>query len=91
VLLALTSGEVETQSPIRCATRPYINLETQYDNQDSLHAELEELDNAADRHHGRPRHPQHAPADEIPFINGLLKKRGLQDSSATASSSSATS
>ena len=45
---------------------PYINLETQYDKQDIVHAELEELDEQADRDHRRPGDPQHAPAEGDP-------------------------
>ena len=64
---ATTAGEVETHTPIKVRyTGPYINLETQYDKQDIVHAELEELDSAADRDHRRPGDPQHAPAEGDP-------------------------
>src|SRR6185369_11929829 len=44
VLLALDAGEVETLSPIKVRySGPYINLETQLDKQNIVHAELEEL------------------------------------------------
>ena len=44
VLLALESGEVETLTPIRVRySGPYINLETQFDKQNIVHAEEEEL------------------------------------------------
>jgi DNA-directed RNA polymerase subunit beta' len=80
VLLAYHEGVVETQTPIRVRyTGPYLNLDTQYDNQDVLHAELEELDNQLiDTSVGRVILNLHLPA-ELPFVNGLLKKRGLQD------------
>jgi DNA-directed RNA polymerase subunit beta' len=80
VLLALDAGEVETLSPIKVRySGPYINLETQLDKQNIVHAELEEVDNALiDTTVGRVIFNMHLPK-EIPFINGLLKKRGLQD------------
>jgi len=80
VLLAYQEGVVETQTPVRVRyTGPYLNLDTQYDNQDVLHAELEQVDNKLiDTSVGRVILNLHLPA-ELPFINGLLKKRGLQD------------
>ncbi len=80
VLLALEAGEVETLSRIRMRySGPYINLETQYDKQDIVHAELEQLENELiETTVGRVIFNQHLP-EEIPYINGLLKKRGLQD------------
>jgi DNA-directed RNA polymerase subunit beta' len=79
-LLALDAGEVETLTPIKVRySGPYINLETQLDKQNIVHAELEEVDNALiDTTVGRVIFNMHLPK-EIPFINGLLKKRGLQD------------
>jgi DNA-directed RNA polymerase subunit beta' len=80
VLLALDAGEVETLSPIKVRySGPYINLDTQLDKQDIVHAELEELDGQLiETTVGRVILNMHLPK-EIPFINGLLKKRGLQD------------
>jgi DNA-directed RNA polymerase subunit beta' len=80
VLLALDAGEVETLSPIKVRyTGPYINLDTQLDKQDVVHAELEELDGKLiETTVGRVILNMHLPK-EIPFVNGLLKKRGLQD------------
>jgi len=80
VLLALDAGEVETLSPIKVRySGPYINLDTQLDKQDIVHAELEELDRQLiETTVGRVILNMHLPK-EIPFINGLLKKRGLQD------------
>ncbi len=80
VEMALHEGLVETQTPIRVRyTGEYINLEVQFHNQDIVHAELEQVDNALiDTTVGRVIFNQHLP-DELPFINGLLKKRGLQD------------
>ncbi|HYN19894.1 MAG TPA: DNA-directed RNA polymerase subunit beta', partial [Thermoanaerobaculia bacterium] len=80
VLLALEAGEVETLSPIKVRyTGSYINLEVQLDKQDVVHAEVEELDGQLiETTVGRVIFNSHLPA-EIPYINGLLKKRGLQD------------
>ncbi|HYX25422.1 MAG TPA: DNA-directed RNA polymerase subunit beta' [Thermoanaerobaculia bacterium] len=80
VLLALEGGEVETLSPVKVRyTGPYINLDTQLDKQDIVHAELEELDRELiDTTVGRVIFNMHLPK-EIPYVNGLLKKRGLQD------------
>ncbi len=80
VLLALDGGEVETLSSIRVRySGPYINLDTQLDKQDIVHAELDELENELiDTTVGRVILNMHLPKD-IPYINGLLKKRGLQD------------
>lgn len=80
VLLALEAGEVETLSPVRVRySGRLINLETQYNSQDVVHAEVEEIDRKLiDTTVGRVILNLHLPK-EIPFINGLLKKRGLQD------------
>jgi len=80
VLLALESGEVETLSPIKVRySGPIINLDTQYDKQDVVHAEMEEIENKLiETTVGRVIFNMHLPKD-IPYINGLLKKRGLQD------------
>ena len=80
VLLALEEGLVETQSQIRVRyTGGYANLETQYDDQDLLHADIDEVDKELlDTTVGRVIFNMHLPK-ELPFINGLLKKRGLQE------------
>ncbi|MBZ0114650.1 MAG: DNA-directed RNA polymerase subunit beta' [Thermoanaerobaculia bacterium] len=80
VVLALQEGVVETQTPIRVRyTGPYINLQTQFQSQDILHAEVDYIEaKLIDTTVGRVIFNQHLP-EELPFINGLLKKRGLQD------------
>ena len=80
VLMALSEGLVETQTQIRLRlSGPYINLERQVDSQDVLHADLEELDGELiETTVGRVIFNQHLP-EELPFVDGLLKKRGLQD------------
>ncbi|MEM9407532.1 MAG: DNA-directed RNA polymerase subunit beta' [Acidobacteriota bacterium] len=79
VQLALHEGLVETQSKIRVrVSGDYINLNRQFDDQDIVHAEVENLDNkVVETTVGRVILNQALP-DELPFVNGLLKKRGLQ-------------
>ena len=64
----------------RCATPAATSTSrSQYDDQDVLHAEVVQIENKLiDTTVGRVIFNEHLP-DEIPFINGLLKKRGLQD------------
>jgi DNA-directed RNA polymerase subunit beta' len=80
VLLAYHEGLVETHTPIKVRySGQYVNLETQYDSQDVLHAEVTEVSHAlVESTVGRVIFNRALPK-EIPFINGLLKKRGLQD------------
>ncbi len=80
VLLALHEGVVETHTIIRVRySGLYANLETQVDNQDVVHAEVETMNKVLiETTVGRVILNMNLP-DEIPFINGLLKKRGLQD------------
>ncbi len=79
-LLALEAGEVETLSKVKVRySGPYINLEKEYDNQSIVHAELETIERQLiDTTIGRIILNMNLPK-EIPFINGVLKKRGLQD------------
>jgi DNA-directed RNA polymerase subunit beta' len=80
VLLALHEGIVETQAQIRVRyTGAYINLETQYHDQDLLHADVEQLDRQLiETTVGRVILNMHLP-EQVPFVNGLLKKRALQE------------
>ncbi len=80
VLLALEGGEVETLSTIRVRySGDYIDLSTQYDKQSILHADVEQLDRkVVETTVGRVIFNMHLP-ENIPFINGLLKKKGLQN------------
>ena len=68
VLLALHEGVVETQTPIKVRyTRPlHQPRDRSTTTRTSLHAEVEQLENAADRDHRRPRHLQRAPARRDP-------------------------
>ena len=80
VLMALDAGEVETQTPIVVRyTGDYVHLDHQYDSQDIVHAEVEHVERRLiETTVGRVIFNAHLPVD-VPFINGLLKKRGLQD------------
>ncbi len=79
VLLAFEAKEVTTQTPIKLRyTGQYIDLRGQYDNQDIVHAELQELyGQLIDTTVGRVILNMHLPK-EMPYLNGLLKKKGLQ-------------
>jgi DNA-directed RNA polymerase subunit beta' len=80
VLIAAEVEEVQTHTPIRVRySGEYIDLTTQYNDQDIVHAEVQQLDRTLiDTTVGRVIFNR-ALAAQIPFINGLLKKRGLQD------------
>ncbi len=80
VILAHEAGIVESQTEVRVRyTGQFVNLETQYNDQDLLHADIEDLDRQIIHTTvGRVIFNQSLP-EEIPFINGLLKKRGLQE------------
>ena len=80
VFFALHTGAVETQTPIRLRfSGSYIDLGVQHDDQDIVHAEVQELDGeVVETTVGRVILNDHFP-NELPFINGLLRKRGLQD------------
>ncbi|MCY4122561.1 MAG: DNA-directed RNA polymerase subunit beta', partial [Acidobacteria bacterium] len=79
VLLALESRDVETLTPIRFRlSGPYMDLTAGRDDQDVLHAPLQELDRAVIRTTVGRVVFNHALPDEIPLVNGLLKKKGLQ-------------
>ena len=78
VLLALEAGELETLSPNRYRyTGDVIDLTTAYDDQSVLHTEVIHLEkNFLKTTVGRVILNDHLPK-EMPFINGLLKKKGL--------------
>jgi DNA-directed RNA polymerase subunit beta' len=79
VVLALENGEVETLTRIRLRlTRALIDLATARDDQDVLHTPLQPLERRLiNTTVGRVIFNSHLPA-ELPFVNGLLKKKGLQ-------------
>ncbi len=78
VLLAVEAGEVETLTPIRLRySGEVIELTTAYDDQDILHTEPQKLERGfINTTVGRVILNEQLP-DEMPFINGLLKKKGI--------------
>ena len=79
VVLALEAGDVELLTPIRLRyTGEVIDLTTAYDDQDVPHTAPIQL-NRQFLHTtvGRVIFNDHLPSD-MPFINGLLKKKGIQ-------------
>ncbi|HEV2387577.1 MAG TPA: DNA-directed RNA polymerase subunit beta' [Candidatus Acidoferrales bacterium] len=79
VYLALEAGEVELLSPIRFRyTGDVIDLTTAYDDQDVLHTEMIHMQRQfLNTTVGRVVFNDHLP-EGMPFINGLLKKKGAQ-------------
>src|SRR5467141_288327 len=78
VLIALEMGEVETLTPIKLRyTGKVIELTKAFDNQNIMHTEPAEYNKQyMDTTVGRVILNDVLP-DEMPFINGLLKKKGL--------------
>ncbi len=76
---ALQAGDVELLSPILFRyTGEFIDLTKQYDNQDVTHAELQTVDHRyIETSVGRTIFNDRLP-DCMPYVNGLLKKKGLQ-------------
>jgi DNA-directed RNA polymerase subunit beta' len=79
VLLGLEAGELETLTPIRLRyTGQLMDLTTARDDQDVLHAEVVEVKGKIiNTTVGRVILNEELPKG-YPFINGLLKKKGLQ-------------
>ncbi|MBI2840533.1 MAG: DNA-directed RNA polymerase subunit beta' [Acidobacteria bacterium] len=79
VLLALEMGEVETLTPIRIKySGEFMDLTTVYDDQDVLHAPIQVLkEQIINTTVGRVIFNEALPK-YFPFVNGLLKKKGLQ-------------
>src|SRR6187549_1203898 len=78
-LLALEAGEVETLSPIRLRyTGRLVDMAAARDDQDVLHTEPQQVVNKIiNTTVGRVLLNEQLPAG-MPYINGLLKKKGLQ-------------
>jgi len=78
VLMAWDAGEVETQTPIRLRySGPLIDMTTAYDDQAIVHAEVIDAKNhMLNTTVGRVILFDNMPKG-MPFINGLLKKKGL--------------
>ena len=79
VILALEAGELETLSPIRMRyTGQLQDLTTSRDDQDVLHTDVQEVVNTIiNTTVGRVILNAQLPKG-MPFVNGLLKKKGLQ-------------
>ena len=79
VLLALEAGEVETLTPIRFrVSGELLDLTVSRDDQDVLHTEVQEVvSKIITTTVGRVVFNASLP-DGVPFVNGLLKKNGLQ-------------
>src|SRR5213594_2640907 len=80
VLIALDHGEVETLTPIRLMySGELIDLTTVYDDQDVIHTEVQNgKSQIINTTVGRVIMNDHLP-EGIPFVNGLLRKKGLQN------------
>ncbi len=80
VVLAYEQGDVVTHTPIRVRySGRYIDLTTQYNDQDITHAEVQDVERTLiDTTVGRVLFNRALP-EIVPFINGNLKKRGLTD------------
>src|SRR5882672_782735 len=80
VLLALDAGRVETQSKIRLRWKgDLIDLNMEHNNQDVMRATVREgLDQVIDTTVGRAIFNERLTRDGLPFVNGVLKKKGLQ-------------
>src|SRR5215217_3279477 len=78
VLIALEMGEVETLTPIKLRyTGRVIDLVHAFDNQNVIHTEpIEFIKQYMETTVGRVILNDHLP-EEMPYINGLLKKKGL--------------
>src|SRR5919106_14927 len=79
VMIALEAGELEKLSPIRLRyTRLLQGLTAARDDQDVLHTEVQDVTNKIiNTTVGRVILNQTIPR-EMPYVNGLLKKKGLQ-------------
>ena len=79
VILALEAGEVELLTPIRLRyTGEMIDLINAYDDQDVTHTEPVNLKRQfISTTVGRVLFNDNLP-EEMPFINGLMKKKGVQ-------------
>src|SRR5438874_8998736 len=80
VVIALQGGDVELLTPIKVRiSGRFIDLTKQFNDQDIVHAEVQELDRKlVDTTVGRVIFNTHLP-EEIPYLNGLLTKKRLQE------------
>ena len=80
VLLALDAGVIETQTKIRLRWKgDLIDLATEHSPQDVMRATVREnVDRLIDTTAGRVILNERLTRDGLPFVNGTLKKKGLQ-------------
>jgi DNA-directed RNA polymerase subunit beta' len=79
VLLALDAGVVETQSKIRLRWKgELIDLTLEHNSQDVMRANIREVDQVIDTTAGRVIFNERLTRDGLPYVNGTLKKKGLQ-------------
>ncbi|MBX3290275.1 MAG: DNA-directed RNA polymerase subunit beta' [Acidobacteria bacterium] len=80
VLLALDAGIIETQSKIKLRWRgDLIDLTTEHNNQDVLRATVREnINQLIETTAGRVILNERLTRDGLPYVNGTLKKKGLQ-------------
>jgi len=79
VLLALDSGVIETQSKIRLRWRgDLLDLTLEHHNQDVMRATVREVNRVIDTTAGRVIMNERLTRDGLPYVNGTLKKKGLQ-------------
>src|SRR5256712_793859 len=80
VLIALQAQEVELLTPIKVrVSGKLIDLTKHFNDQDVVHAEVQDVERKTiETTVGRVIFNMHLP-EEIPYINGLMKKKGLQE------------
>jgi len=80
VLLALDAGVIETQTKIRLRWRgDLIDLTSEHSGQDVMRANVrEKVDLMLDTTAGRAVFNERLTRDGLPFVNGTMKKKGLQ-------------
>ena len=79
VLLALDAGVVDTQTKIRLRwTGDLLDLSLETHNQDVMRANVRAVNRVIDTTAGRVILNERLTRDGLPFVNGTLKKKGLQ-------------
>ena len=79
VLLALDAKVVETQSKIKLRWKgDLIDLTLEHNSQDVMRANIREVDQVIDTTVGRVIFNERLTRDGLPYVNGTLKKKGLQ-------------
>jgi DNA-directed RNA polymerase subunit beta' len=79
VLLALDAGVIETQTKIRLRWKgDLLDLTMEHHNQDVMRAIVRDVDRVIDTTAGRVILNERLTRDGLPYVNGTLKKKGLQ-------------